>query len=394
MQLPTFHTASVPTTASTPKPNAPGPAIIDSNNHVTPPPWQVWTHAQHQSSHVHLINSTITKALMPLIDLRPTISFPAHGYISATQALHENTYGLIHKANSPITAGSVFFIGAIIDNDTGNVLEYCHLIKSNSHQTIWQHSFADEPGRLFQEIRDIKGTDTCFFICKHQIPRQKQQRTVGSVATIVPKRTNRIALNSPSTGDWITYDGNKNTPIATLVTAKVLINSTNSAPKAKFYGMDLANFYLMTPMKEYEYMQLRLELIPDEIICQYNLKDLANEQGWVYIKIWQGMYGLPQTGILANKLLEQHLNAKGYYHCQHTPSLWCQVWRDISFCLLVDVGIKSTSRSHILHLKTTQEEHYTITMDWDGSVFCGINIDWNYPAGTVDLNMPNYLPHP
>jgi hypothetical protein len=52
------------------------------------------------------------------------------------------------------------------------------------------------------------------------------------------------------------YDGNKSTPTATLVTAKLLINSTISTPKANFYGMDLSNFYLMTPMKEYEYMQL------------------------------------------------------------------------------------------------------------------------------------------
>jgi hypothetical protein len=69
--------------------------------------------------------------------------------------------------------------------------------------------------------------------------------------------------------------------------------------------MDLANFYLMTPMKEYEYMQLRLKLTPNEIIHQYNLKDLINEQGWVYLEIQMGMYGLPQAGILANKLLKQ-----------------------------------------------------------------------------------------
>jgi hypothetical protein len=31
-------------------------------------------------------------------------------------------------------------------------------------------------------------------------------------------------------------------------------------------------------------------------------------------------------------------------------------------------------------------------MDWDGSLFCGINIDWNYPAGTINLNMPKYIP--
>jgi hypothetical protein len=55
-------------------------------------------------------------------------------------------------------------------------------------------------------------------------------------------------------------------------------------------------------------------------------------------------------------------------------------------------GIKSTPCDHILHLKTTLERDYTVTMDWDGSFFCGINIDWNYPAGTVNLNMPNYIP--
>jgi hypothetical protein len=49
-------------------------------------------------------------------------------------------------------------------------------------------------------------------------------------------------------------DGNKSTPTATLVTAKLLVNSTISTPKAKFYRMDLSNFCLMTLMKEYEYM--------------------------------------------------------------------------------------------------------------------------------------------
>ncbi len=32
-------------------------------------------------------------------------------------------------------------------------------------------------------------------------------------------------------------------------------------------------------------MRLQLKLILDKIICQYNLKDLVNEQGWVYVKI-------------------------------------------------------------------------------------------------------------
>ena len=60
----------------------------------------------------------------------------------------------------------------------------------------------------------------------------------------------------------------------------------------------------MTPMKEYEYIQLQLKHIPDKIIHQYNLRDLVDEQGWVYVEIRMGMYCLPQAGILANKLLE------------------------------------------------------------------------------------------
>jgi hypothetical protein len=68
--------------------------------------------------------------------------------------------------------------------------------------------------------------------------------------------------------------------------------------------MDLSNFYLMTPMTHYEYMRFRLDLIPDEIIQHYNLLELADDQGWIYVEIQMGMYGLPQAGILANKLLE------------------------------------------------------------------------------------------
>jgi hypothetical protein len=68
--------------------------------------------------------------------------------------------------------------------------------------------------------------------------------------------------------------------------------------------MDLSNFSLMTPMKEYEYMRLRLKLIPDKIIRHYNLRDLIDEQGWVYVEIQMDMYSLPQASILAIKLLK------------------------------------------------------------------------------------------
>jgi hypothetical protein len=53
-----------------------------------------------------------------------------------------------------------------------------------------------------------------------------------------------------------------------------------------------------------EYMRLRLDIIPEEIIIVYSLHNLVTANGWVYIEIFKGMYGLPQAGILANQLLE------------------------------------------------------------------------------------------
>ena len=53
------------------------------------------------------------------------------------------------------------------------------------------------------------------------------------------------------------------------------------------------------PMERPEYMRMPIKLIPDEIIQEYNLLSLVTD-GWVYIKIVKGMYGLPQAGKLAN----------------------------------------------------------------------------------------------
>ena len=30
-------------------------------------------------------------------------------------------------------------------------------------------------------------------------------------------------------------------------------------------------------------------------------------------------------------------------------------------------------------------------VDWTGSLYCGINLDWNYEQGYVDISMPSYV---
>ncbi len=73
------------------------------------------------------------------------------------------------------------------------------------------------------------------------------------------------------------------------MTTKLLINSTISMPGVIFDGINLANFYLNTPLPNYNYMHLCLDIILEEIILANNPPAIVNPDGWVYIKIRKGM---------------------------------------------------------------------------------------------------------
>ncbi len=175
----------------------------------------------------------------------------------------------------------------------------------------------------------------------------QQKATYGQiVCNFFPQKKEQNRTRLTVGGDQIDNPGNKSTPTANLMTAKLLINSTISTPGAVFLGINLANFYLNTPLANCEYMQLCLDIIPEGIILAYNLRSIVDPDRWVYIEIRKGMYGLPQAGILANKLLEQRLSARGYYQCQRRHMWWA-----ITFCLVIDdFGIKVTDMANFHHL--------------------------------------------
>ena len=54
---------------------------------------------------------------------------------------------------------------------------------------------------------------------------------------------------------------------------------------------DIDRYYYVTPLEIFEYMRMALKDIPDEIVTQYNLTNIASD-GWVYIQIEKGMPGL------------------------------------------------------------------------------------------------------
>ena len=156
-------------------------------------------------------------------------------------------------------------------------------------------------------------------------------------------------------------------------------------------GIDVKSFYLCTPMDRYEYMKMHILLFPDHIKKQYSMEASAHN-GFVYLEIRKAIYGLPQAGILANKLLRKRLAPHGYFEVAHTPGLWKHVTRPIKFTLVVDdFGVKYVGKEHANHLLKILHQHYNTTIDWTGSLYCGITLKWNYRERHVDISMPGYL---
>jgi hypothetical protein len=133
--------------------------------------------------------------------------------------------------------------------------------------------------------------------------------------------------------------------------------------------------YLKTPLNHFEYMRMPISLFPTDIIDHYQPNNKVLKD-YVYMEIRKGMYGLPQAGILANKLLKKRLTKYGYLEQPHTPGLFshesCPIW------LVGNFRIKYIGKDTLQHLyHSLQAEAYDIVEDCAGDLYCGINLKWN-----------------
>jgi hypothetical protein len=95
--------------------------------------------------------------------------------------------------------------------------------------------------------------------------------------------------------DRLDYSGDVATSTADITTFKIPVNSNLSAKDATMMVMDIKNYYLDTPLPRFEYMKMPLSRFPEEIFQKYNLNAFVVD-GWVYIEIRKGTYGLRQAG--------------------------------------------------------------------------------------------------
>ena len=190
-----------------------------------------------------------------------------------------------------------------------------------------------------------KGTDTIKFSHPKQVPKGQTATYIRIVVDTRPNKKVKERVRPTIGGDKVDYQGDVTTCTADLTTIKMHLNSTISTPDAKFMRLDLKNFYLNTPLDEHMFAHLAIKYIPKQFMDEYNIWDLV-VNGYVYMEVMKGMYGLPQAGRLANLLLRKGLAPHGIHECKHTPGLWRHAVNNLAFTLWVDdFGIRKWTSS-------------------------------------------------
>jgi hypothetical protein len=114
-------------------------------------------------------------------------------------------------------------------------------------------------------------------------------------------------------GNLVNYPDNCGTPTADILTIKLLFDSIMSTNNAKFMTINIKNIYLVTPMKHYKYFRMKINLFPQDIIDEYNLRDKVDANENVFCEVRRGMYGFSQAGIISQELLKEQLIVAGYW---------------------------------------------------------------------------------
>jgi len=113
---------------------------------------------------------------------------------------------------------------------------------------------AKEMGRLAQGFKDVKGSNTIFFIPRNKIPKNKKPVYMKINCNYRLEKQDPYRIRITVGGNQIIFKEDKSSPTCDIVTIKMHWNSVNSTPNAKYATLDVKDFYLQNDLEEYEYM--------------------------------------------------------------------------------------------------------------------------------------------
>jgi hypothetical protein len=220
---------------------------------------------------------------------------------------------------------------------------------------MWLTAFGKDFGGMVQGDNKTgqKGTNSIFVMTHDdiaQIPKNQTLIYARVVVDFCPQKSDPHHICITPGGNLINYLGELSTRTADLTTSKLMWNSVLSTEGAKYMCLNIKNFYLTAPLDRFECMKMPLVLFPEWIKKNIDL-DKYTLNRFVYLEMQQAVLGLPQAGILANKLLRHPLLPHGYYECNNTPGLWKHQTCPIALTLVVDnFRVKYVGKEHTDHL--------------------------------------------
>ena len=129
-------------------------------------------------------------------------------------------------------------------------------------------------------------------------------------------------------------------------------------PWCPIFCAGIKYYFINNPMSRFEYMKLLMRWFPQDIINQYNILDLVDKDGFIYVNIHKGTYYLKQATCIDFYHLVQFLKPHGYYPLRSNPFIWCNKTHPTKFVLCVNYfWIKYINPAHDHHLVNTLQKY-------------------------------------
>ena len=131
-------------------------------------------------------------------------------------------------------------------------------------------------------------------------------------------------------------------------------------------AIDISNFYIQNDLEDYQYIRFAINMIPQDIIDEYNLEAIVHEDSYCYVEIRKVMYGLHKEAYVASAKLKRVLGLEVYTPSKFTPGLFTYKTREIVFSLVVDnFGAKYKMREDAEHWLKSIQGRYLVKVEWD-----------------------------
>ena len=207
--------------------------------------------------------------------------------------------------------------------------EYVASLTTGPHKSIWLTSLANEFAHCAQGLTKTRpqnskiiGNNTIFFITPSPVPPGRRVTYNSFVCAHRPTKTEPFCVRLVVGGDKLSTHLDICSPAISVVDTKLHLNSTipDASRGARYATADIKDFFLQSPMRQFQYMRVHKRYIPPEIRTEYTLMDTHyNSNNYIYLEIRKGTYGLKEAAILAYNQLCLHLLPYGYTPVRHTP---------------------------------------------------------------------------